>query len=132
MFRPRHVLERAHGNIPESTRWLDWFDWDVDSFEFQTPADMHRAFKADPSRFEFVDIYSDARTALNKMMASTAEVLVIHMYVSQAQLCIGVLEVPCVQGSTMIRRRNDEFDVLTLKVWKTRQCLLRYTTHGIT
>ena len=81
MLAPRFILEPMHDVVPLSTRWGDWFDWDVDSNEFRTPEDVRDAYRANPDRFQFFDIYDPAGT-VRGVEKSTAEIVVVHMFVA--------------------------------------------------
>ena len=79
ILRPSVTFSRNHGEIPDSVRWSDMFDWSVDSDEFRRPEDVWKARQTNPSRFEVLSVFMNPGKLITAMRESAAEVLVMHM-----------------------------------------------------
>ena len=79
IVRPAYIFAKSHGEIPESVKWADMFDWSVDSEEFKSPDDIWNTLKAQPDRFEVLDIYKNPHKLVKRMQTSQAEIVLLHM-----------------------------------------------------
>jgi len=81
LLRPGAISAPQQGKIPITLKWEQLYDWDVDSDEFASADDVWRARRTDPERFEVFDVFEDSETIIRKIQGTTAEVVVLHMYV---------------------------------------------------